>query len=109
MQDHHRQVDPLSVARTCALAVETKGSNGHYHPLVEWEEVRPRVTEAGALPAFPCRLILLWGRSEAYKIRAIHNAASELRRIPLPRTRVNKAVRCTLRGVEQHRFACAGN
>jgi hypothetical protein len=31
----------------------------------------------------------------------------ELRRIPLPRTRVNKALRRALRRVEQHRFACA--
>jgi hypothetical protein len=31
----------------------------------------------------------------------------ELRRIPLPRTPVNKALRRTLLGVEQHRFACA--
>ena len=53
----------------------------------------PRVTEAGALPAFPCRLILLWGRSGAYKTRAMHNAGYELLRTPLPRTWVNKPLR----------------
>jgi hypothetical protein len=37
----------------------------------------------------------------------MHDPASELLRIPLPRTPVNKALRRTLRGVEQHRFACA--
>jgi hypothetical protein len=33
----------------------------------------------------------------------------QLLRISLPRARVNEVVRRTLRGVEQHRFACAGN
>jgi hypothetical protein len=41
--------------------------------------------------------------------RCLQTAGYRLPRIPLPRTPVNKAVRCTLRGVEQHRFACAGN
>jgi hypothetical protein len=91
MQEHPRQVGPLSVARTCAHSVQTKASNGHYRPLVAWEEYDPRVTEAGALPIFPCGLILLWGRSEAYKIRAMQDPANELPRIPLPRTRVHTA------------------
>src|SRR5215210_4847551 len=41
MQDHPRQVDPLSVACHCAHAVETKGSEGHYCPLGARKEVRP--------------------------------------------------------------------
>ena len=40
MQDH-RQLDPLSLARPCAHAVETKGSNGRYRPSVAQEEVLP--------------------------------------------------------------------
>jgi hypothetical protein len=90
MQEHPRQVGPLSVARTCAHSVQTKESNAHYRPLVAWEEYDPRVTEAGALPTSPCGLILLWGGSEAYKIRVMQDPASELRRIPLPSTSVNK-------------------
>jgi hypothetical protein len=93
MQEHPGQVGPLSVARTCAHSVQTKGSNGHYRPLVAWEEYDPRVTEAGALPTFPCGLILLWGRSEAYKIRAMQDPASELRRIPKRRSSQNSPSR----------------
>jgi hypothetical protein len=101
MQEHPRQVGPLSVARTCAHSVQTKGSNGHYRPLVAWEEYDPRVTEAGALSTFPCGLILLWGRSEAYKTENMQHPASELRRIPLPRTSVNRVASNTPRAEDK--------
>jgi hypothetical protein len=46
---------------------------------------------------------ILYIRSPA----AYGRGCAEFPSIPLPRTRVNKALRRTLRGVEQHRFACA--
>jgi hypothetical protein len=60
MQDHWR-VDPLSVARSCAHAVEAKGSEGHY-----------------------LREALL------HRIGAMQDPIYQFRRTPLPHTRGNK-------------------